>query len=151
MNHVKHVLDRAALPPGPAQPADDLDGLLRNFFRSEMPDPWPAPPSVTAAGRPAERGARPTVSRRWFRHGGRFALAAGVLFFLLGYLALTSAFPRHTPSRPTVPPVIGKGLEVIRDRVPLKGGGEAEIKGSLSRDPKTNQLQNIKMRLERVK
>lgn len=148
MNHVKRVLDRAALPASPAQPADDLDGLLRGFFRSEMPDPWPAPPVLPL---PLERGTKPAVSRRWFRHGGRFALAAGVSFFLLGYLALTSAFPRHTPSRPAVPPVIGKGLEVIRDRVPLKGGGEAEINGSLSRDPKTNQLRDLKMRLERVK
>ncbi len=60
------------------QPGDDLDGLLRKFFKSQLPQPWPAPQarvSVTSSKRYA-------VGRSLVR--GRWALAASVALLFLG-------------------------------------------------------------------
>jgi hypothetical protein len=73
-----------------ARRPDDLDELLRRFFWSEMPDPWPAPPQVRATRRAQ---GQPTAPRRWFRPSSRLALAAAVSFFLVGYLTLAGSFP----------------------------------------------------------
>src|SRR5262245_52336228 len=85
MNDLRQPPTRDALPRRP----DELDVLLRRFFRSEMPDPWPAPPPVTEAPRRPLPAPRP-----WFRQSSRWALAAAVSFFLVGYLALSWVFPR---------------------------------------------------------
>src|SRR6266545_6748138 len=68
---------------------DDLDSLLRRFFRSEMPKNWPAPPRVAEPPRTQPR--RP--ARSWYRWTSRLALAAAVSFFLIGYLTLANLFP----------------------------------------------------------
>ncbi|MFQ3592031.1 MAG: hypothetical protein SNJ82_02445 [Gemmataceae bacterium] len=59
--------------------SDPLDGLLRAYFRSEMPSPWPAfRPTRT------QRPARPVSL--WSGYASRLALAASVAFLLLtGY------------------------------------------------------------------
>jgi hypothetical protein len=66
-----------------------LDRLLRDFFRAELPAPWPVlkPPEA--------RPDRPTVAgpRRWSALGRRLVLAASVAFLLVGYLVLARAFP----------------------------------------------------------
>jgi hypothetical protein len=85
---------------------DELDGLLRAYFRSEMPDPWPQAPGAT----PPRRVVTPPW-QSWRRH---LALAAAVSFFLLGSFLLTQGFPQVTPEdggpRLTTPgSVIGKG------------------------------------------
>jgi hypothetical protein len=84
---------------------DDLDGLLRRFFRSEMPKNWPAPPRVTESPRP--------LPRPWYRQPGRLALAAAISFFLLGYLALANWFPAGADRGIPIKPLIGQ-----RDRLP---------------------------------
>lgn len=65
----------------------NVDNRLREFFRSQMPDPWPEldlpQPSPMARPRYA-----------WFRSASRLALAASILLFLAGYLTLGSFFPR---------------------------------------------------------
>jgi hypothetical protein len=64
--------------------ADDLDGLLRVFFRTQMPEPWPrlAPPVTLPL--PGQR------RRSLFR--SRFVLAASLLILLLSQLFLASMF-----------------------------------------------------------
>jgi hypothetical protein len=82
-------MSRVELPP---KPGDDLDGLLRAFFRGQMPNPWPAPrlPRFRTAtpARPAPPG-RPLMRSRW-------ALAASVGLLLLGSLGLTGRFTQPT-------------------------------------------------------
>jgi hypothetical protein len=63
---------------------DELDALLRDFFRSEVPQPWPefaAPEPAPIL--PLTRPARPWISVR-----SRVALAASVGLLLTGSLLL---------------------------------------------------------------
>ena len=69
------------------QPGDDLDGLLRAFFRSQLPQPWPTPrvlSDVTSCQR------RPANGRSLIR--SRWSLAASVAILLSGSLLLPSRF-----------------------------------------------------------
>src|SRR5438105_9348192 len=91
------------IPGGPGRPPEHLDSLLRRFFRSEMPTPWPVAPKVPA---PAARKLQP--SRPWFRHSSRLALAAAVALFLIGYLVLAGKFPAdNSPRQPSIRDEIG--------------------------------------------
>jgi hypothetical protein len=77
---------------------DDLDGLLRAYFRTEMADPWPA------LQLPASFSATPPHPRRlpW---GSRSALAASVALLLLSYLALSGSWEPLGPPSPVPTPV----------------------------------------------
>jgi hypothetical protein len=72
---------------------DDLDGLLRAFFRRQMPHPWPAPPvppdHSTVLRRPASGYGQ--LRSRW-------ALAAAVALLLLGSLLLPRRFAAENKS-----------------------------------------------------
>jgi hypothetical protein len=68
-------------------PDDRLDGMLRAFFRAEMPYPWP---ELKAPELPPQA----VVVRPWWKRTGRFALAAAVVLLMIGYLALANNFPR---------------------------------------------------------
>jgi hypothetical protein len=87
-----------------SSPLPNVDGVLRAYFRAEMPDPWPQMrlPGVPLPQLSAWRGARL-----------RFALAASVGLFLTGYLALAGLFPRDTAPQviELQGPIIGKGLQ----------------------------------------
>src|SRR5262249_29702899 len=69
---------------------DELEGMLRSFFRAEVPDPWP----TMKFPEPAVKLHKPRRST-WLRIGPRLAIAASVAFLLIGYLALGSIFPKH--------------------------------------------------------
>src|SRR5262245_8500152 len=85
------------------RPDDDLDGLLRDFFRAELPQRWPAAPqpvplsslnghaNLAPAARPARSKARPWA---W---SSRVALAASVGGLLLGTLLLSGQFKGNQP------------------------------------------------------
>jgi len=89
-------LRRPPIQGGPSRPPENLDDLLRRFFRSEMPRPWPVAPQVSAP-----RKLQP--SRPWFRHSSRLALAAAVTLFLIGYLVLARKFPTNqSPQQPSI-------------------------------------------------
>lgn len=91
------------------RPGDDLDGLLRAYFRSEMPEPWPpfrqpdreapaAAPFRPVAGPPARNGtARPRLTAAV---RGRLALAAAAAVLLLGTLLVAGKFHDRPPETP---------------------------------------------------
>ena len=71
-----------------------VDDVLRDFYQSELPSPWPAlkvPPATLPLRKPQQRR---------FRGVSRMALAAAVAFLLIGYLALASLFPTEQPRSP---------------------------------------------------
>jgi hypothetical protein len=113
------------------QPRDDVDRLLRDFFRAEMPDPWPelSPPEALPL--------RPMKARtnRWAGLRRRFAVAASVGLVLVGYLFLARAFPGTSSDGPLdVRDRIGnnnvKPPVVPLDRLPApeKAGPQGAIK-----------------------
>src|SRR5262245_38770023 len=63
----------------------NLDDVLRDFYRSEMPAPWPALEAPAPAPTPVKK-----PQRVRFRAISRLALAAAVAFLLIGYLAFAS-------------------------------------------------------------
>src|SRR5947209_2159785 len=85
-------------------PDDDLDRLLRAFYRAELPDPMPSPQLPTL---PAPRK-RPPAARRRPRLGSRFALAATVIICLIGLFALSGVFTAPTAPEANLPPEFGK-------------------------------------------
>jgi hypothetical protein len=86
---------------------DDEERHLIEFFRGEVPQPWPAAPMP----------ARPTIA---IHHasplsGGRFALAASVAALLIGGWLLSGRMPSPAP---------GGSLDDTKATVPtnLRGG-----------------------------
>ena len=69
---------------------DHVDVVLKRFFRAEMPHPWP---ECEASAQASEA----PMPRR-YHVAGRFALAASVVLFALGYFALAQFFPRNVPN-----------------------------------------------------
>lgn len=66
----------------------DMDTVLRDFFRSEMPAPWPAfqQPKATLAA--------PHTPSKLSQYTWRFALAACIALLATGYFTLAGSFPR---------------------------------------------------------
>lgn len=63
----------------------DIDQVLRDYYRAEMPEPFPACPTPRRASVP---------SRSW--QVARWAVAASVALLLAGYLTLAGFFPRES-------------------------------------------------------
>jgi hypothetical protein len=102
----------------------DPDGLLRAFFRAELPDPWPEFRRPDRSARPAAP-ARPPAGRSWTAMRSRLALAATVAVLLLGTLLLSGKFhnspaepPLGTPSAKSPWPYIQKEslLQEVEER-----------------------------------
>jgi hypothetical protein len=72
--------------PGP----EKVDKVLYRFFQSEMPEPWPACPSL-----PVDRQtpARSQSALRFLRVPARVAVAAAVVLLVCGYRELKNALP----------------------------------------------------------
>lgn len=68
-------------------PEGDLDGLLRAYFKVEMPDPWPSfeAPAPRNSVLPLRRPQPAVNSSRW---RSRLALAASILLLIAGALLL---------------------------------------------------------------
>jgi hypothetical protein len=75
---------------------DDVEELLRRFYRSEMAQPWPDAPAVTPLVKEAPRPRRLAIGR-FFRTPARLAIAASVALLVIGYLALQTWFPDPKP------------------------------------------------------
>lgn len=93
MNPLHSYSDRTRLQNGESR---DIDHLLREFFRSEMPYPWPAPPAVTEEVKPLV-SKKLTFPKQWQRSRRYLALAAAVALFIVGYWTLSWAFPEFAP------------------------------------------------------
>jgi hypothetical protein len=114
-------LNPPAQPAEARPPEDDLDGLLRDFFRAEMPGPW------LPFQAPAPR--RATLPRRFSLLRSRLALAASVALLVTGALLLSRSLrdetagpnangitrPEATDTRPTRPPRIEELIDVPPD------------------------------------
>jgi hypothetical protein len=87
----------------------DVDELLHDFFKSEMPHPWPTLKIPTAP--PMRR-----VGSFWGRCSGRMALAACVSLLVAGYLTLAAYFPvQQTPNGVKLEgPEVGKSFKQPR-------------------------------------
>ncbi|HZY89767.1 MAG TPA: hypothetical protein VFE78_33405 [Gemmataceae bacterium] len=97
--------------PPRVPPDDEIDGLLRAFYRAQVPHPWPEWKAPAVAPRTVP--VRPALLRPALWRS-RFALAASV-----GLLALSSLFlPGKGPREPQSParPGIGPG-SAKRDKV----------------------------------
>jgi len=95
-------MNRTAAPNG-----GDIDELLREFYRRERPDPWPAAPDVRS---------RMTGIRR-VAPGGRGVGARWALAVSLGVFALMGlVVARHMPA-----PVGGLNLSVDDGKATLPG------------------------------
>jgi hypothetical protein len=135
MNDLRRPLTQG----GPGRPPENLDSLLRRFFRSEMPKPWPVAPKVQA---PAARKLQP--SRRWFRHSSRLALAAAVALFLIGYLVLARKFPADKMAPSIRPDIANKNRPrpLLPPKMPNRVN-PAQLQGNLNLlplEPQTRQL-----------
>jgi len=67
-------------------PTDDVDGVLRAFFRAEAPAPWPKAPQVAAS-----------TAKGWPLTRSRLALAAAAALLALGLTAV-AALPGRRPA-----------------------------------------------------
>jgi hypothetical protein len=73
---------------------DDLDGLLRAFFRAQVPEPWPLLKSP--ATKSSQQG--PGAPRGLSLLRSRIALAASLLILLLGQLFISGMFSDYAHS-----------------------------------------------------
>lgn len=75
---------------GGAQPPDDVEDLLRAFYKAQVPDPWPS----LEAPAPRRTPAPATIKRAagWPLMRSRLAVAASVALLLAGSLLLAGAF-----------------------------------------------------------
>jgi len=76
------------LSNGEAPPPDDVESLLRAYFRAEMTDPWPAPPLALVAQ--PEPSSLPTLLAS---NRSRLALAASVALLVAGTLIVSGRTP----------------------------------------------------------
>jgi hypothetical protein len=84
------LLSPPSVPRRGDQPPDDVDRVLRAFFKAQMPDPWPsleAPAPPRTLPFPAARSAA-----RWPLMRSRLALAASVALLVVGLLFMSGAF-----------------------------------------------------------
>ena len=75
------------------QPLPDVDRALRDFFRAEMPEPWPGFTAPEASPTAVVRA--PAPRRLLLR--SRFALAASLLLLLLGHLIVSGTLSEYSP------------------------------------------------------
>jgi len=76
----------------PGLPPEEVDTLLRSFFRAEMPDPWPV---LQAPAEEPFRQERQPASR-WTALRSRVALAASVALLLLGSWCFSAKAPDYS-------------------------------------------------------
>jgi hypothetical protein len=120
------TVDRAGKGSG-----DELDTLLRAFFQSEMPHPWPALslPETEEQARPVVPFT-PAASHPWVPVHSRLALAASVGLLLAGSWFLAGQFqpadPGDQPLRPDAGITAKGGHLVAPDGIKMKESLEQE-------------------------
>ena len=115
------LLSPPPIQRGGPQPPDDVDKILRAFFRRQMPDPWPLMEAPVLRRIAPAAVARP--ARRWPLLRSRLALAASVALLATGLFLLAEAFqgrPQHQePVLPSGPTANGRnGVEGVLHPAP---------------------------------
>jgi hypothetical protein len=82
------------VPNSGRPPEDDLDGLLRSFFKAEMPALWPSF-AVPAARNGVPPQQRSQTAYRFALWRSRLALAASILLLIAGTLFLFGGSDTH--------------------------------------------------------
>jgi hypothetical protein len=112
-------------------PGDDLDGILRDFYRSEMPHPWPEMEVPLATVKFAVRPATLPMGRRYSLGGSsRLALAASIGLLALGIIFLGGKSSKIEPMGPDLNRSIGSRVEDD----PTSSGKARITKESLTQD-----------------
>jgi hypothetical protein len=84
-------------PHGRTPSTDELDGLLAQFFRSAVPEPWPPCPQPQSEMILVPGPRKPACC--WMLPApARMALVAAAAGVVIGYLSLQSSFPEATPA-----------------------------------------------------
>jgi hypothetical protein len=110
---------------------DELDTLLRAFFQSEMPQPWPALslPETEEQARPVVP-LTPATAHPWVPVHSRLALAASVGLLLAGSWFLAEQFQTgDSGAQPPSPPGLLTG-----NKDGLHGPGDIRMKESLEQE-----------------
>lgn len=88
MTHNPHMLNFRNAGRGP----EEVDVLLRSFFRAEMPEPWP---TLKAPAEQNFRQATRPVARCWTSARSRMALAASITLLVLGSWCFSAKTPEY--------------------------------------------------------
>jgi len=107
----------------PGLPPEEVDTLLRSFFRAEMPDPWP----VLKA--PAEEPFRPErrSTSRWTGLRSRVALAASITLLMLGSWCFSARTPDYSLPTQDLSGPSGTGSNVpLPGKAPVKTPSNAD-------------------------
>ncbi|MHB1422764.1 MAG: hypothetical protein ACYC3I_06130 [Gemmataceae bacterium] len=89
----------SVVKPPSMQPSDDFDGLLRAFFRRQLPHPWPAPRALSASV--VASRSRSATGRSLMRSRGALAASGALLLFgswLLPSRITPDVKPEHGPN-----------------------------------------------------
>ncbi len=92
----------------------DIDVALRELFRAEMPNPWPA------FQKPKATVAPPVTPSAWSQLTWRFALAACIAVLVAGYFTLGGLFP-HVGTQQGINPMFNIGQKEKGPKVELPG------------------------------
>jgi hypothetical protein len=127
------LLVRPHTPP----PGDDLDGLLRAFYKAELPDPWPS--LEAPAARPAVLSP-PSGRSLWslFRHRW-VALAASLAVLIAGALALPAGLSQPRNDAAVIPAPNPNGTSADKNLLPMPGSNP-KFEESLEFDPVTGTV-----------
>jgi hypothetical protein len=114
------------VPNRPVPPDEPIDGLLRTFYRKEMPRPWPAPLP------PARPAPLPNAPRQSGATRRRLALAASVAVLGLGSLVVGG---KAVPNRTADTPGIHIPADGSAERHSLGAAEKIRMSLSLEQDP----------------
>jgi len=131
--------------PARGRSGDDLDGLLRAFFRAEMPNPWPGAPVVEEAPVVLSRPASARSARTLFR--SRMALAASVAFLLGIPWLISDSFKSVMPDDAAlVAPTDGTADRSIKleTELQVQPNGETGIRINAHEGPATTIKNQVK-------
>jgi hypothetical protein len=123
------TVDRA----GTGRSGDELDTLLRAFFQSEMPHPWPALPVPETEERSGPVvPLTPAASHPWVPIHSRLALAASVGLLLAGSWFLAEQFQPGASEPPSATATWQDNPTADRER--LLGPGDFKMKEFLQQE-----------------